>query len=142
MQTAKQVLEFKGDTVWSVTPEDSVYTAIELMADKSIGALVVLENEAVVGILSERDYARKVILRGRSSRDTPVKDIMSDKVVHTDPHKSIEECISLMSEKRIRHLPVIEDNRLVGLVSMGDLVKALIAKQQMLIEQLEHYISG
>jgi CBS domain-containing protein len=142
MQTAKQVLELKGDTVWSVTPADSVYTAIELMADKSIGALVVLENAAVVGILSERDYARKVILRGRSSRDTPVKDIMSDKVVHTDPHKSIEECISLMSEKRIRHLPVIEDNRLVGLVSMGDLVKALIAKQQMLIEQLEHYISG
>lgn len=142
MQTAQQVLELKGTTVWSVQPEDSVYSAIELMADKSIGALVVLENEALVGILSERDYARKVILQGRSSKQTPVSDIMSTHVIHTEPGRSIEECISLMSDKRIRHLPVMKNDRLVGLLSMGDLVKAMITKQQFLIEQLEHYISG
>jgi CBS domain-containing protein len=142
MQTIKQILDTKGRQVWVIHPDDSVLKALMLMAEKQIGALVVLEDEKVVGILSERDYARKVILLGKSSHDTPVKDIMTSRVVYARSDQSIEQCMALMTDKRIRHLPVLDGEQLVGLISIGDLVKAIIAEQQFMIEQLEHYISG
>lgn len=142
MQTIKQLLEHKGSLVWSIKPDDSVYKAIELMAEKGIGALVVMQQGILIGILSERDYARKVILQGRSSKETLVKEIMSEHVIYTDPESSIEACMGLMTENRIRHLPVMDEGRLIGLISIGDLVRSTIAEQQYLIEQLENYISG
>jgi CBS domain-containing protein len=119
-----------------------VFAAIQQMAEKEVGALVVLEGDAVVGIISERDYARKVMLKGRSSRETMVQDIMTADVIHVRLDQSIEECMSIVTERRIRHLPVLDRGRLVGLISIGDLVKTIIAEQQFIIEQLEHYISG
>ena len=126
--------------VLSISPDASVYEAIALMAENSIGALLVVSNGLLVGIMSERDYARKVILQGKSSQDMPVRDIMTADVVKVDPSRTIEECMGLMTQRRIRHLPVCEGEKLVGLVSIGDLVKEVIAEQEQTIKQLESYI--
>lgn len=142
MNTVRDVLKEKGSQVWSIQADAWVYDALKLMADKEIGALVVLEGEEVVGILSERDYARQVILKGRTSRETLVGEIMTRKVVYIRPDNTVEECMALMTHKRIRHLPVMDENRLVGIVSIGDIVKAVISEQQFMIQQLENYITG
>ncbi|MCH8959106.1 MAG: CBS domain-containing protein [Proteobacteria bacterium] len=142
MNTVNQLLHGKGHEVWSIGPDDSVYDAIHLMAEKGIGALVVLRDESPVGIISERDYARQVVLKDRSSKDTLVKDIMSDKVVYADPNQTVDECLAVMTEKRIRHLPVMDGDQMLGLISMGDLVKTIIAEQKVTIDQLERYITG
>lgn len=140
--TMRELLDRKGHDVWSVGPDTSVFDAVRLMAEKEVGALVVLDGNKVVGLISERDYARKLVLQGRSSRETPVRDVMTARVFGVRPDQTIEECMALMTDKRIRHLPVMNGGELVGVVSIGDLVKAIIADQQFIIEQLENYISG
>lgn len=142
MNTVKDMLRVKGREVWSIGPDAPVYDALSMMADKGVGALLVLEGGGVVGIVSERDYARKVDLKRKSSRQTPVRDIMTPEVVYVRPENTVEECMALMTHKRIRHLPVMEDDKVVGVISIGDVVKAIISEQQFVIEQLEHYISG
>ncbi|MGW8313641.1 MAG: CBS domain-containing protein [Desulfuromonadales bacterium] len=141
-KTIRDVLKSKGDTVVSIHPEATVYSALELMAAKNVGALLVMRDQQVVGILSERDYARKVILEGRSSLNTAVEKIMSSKVLYVTPSMSVEEGLAVMSDKRCRHLPVVQDKELVGMVSIGDLVKAQVADKNFMISQLEHYILG
>ena len=143
MQTAAQILKSKPhQTVHTIEPAASVYEAVKLMAEKNVGALLVVEHGKVVGIVSERDYARKVVLLARSSKDTPLRDIMSSPVMYVHPEQTVDQCMALMTENRLRHLPVMDDGRLIGLVSIGDLVKATISEQRFIIEQLEHYISG
>lgn len=142
MKTIKEILEAKGSEVWTIAPDASVMDAISLMAEKEVGALVVTEDGKLVGIISERDYARKVILKGRASRDTRVQEIMAKRVICTQPDQSVDECMALMTEKRVRHLPVMSDGQLVGIVSVGDLVKSIIADQQFVIDQLVRYITG
>jgi len=142
MAKVKDILALKGQSVWSVTPDSSVYDAMKLMAEKGIGALMVIDGEKLVGILSERDYARKVILQGRASRTTQAREIMTTHVLYAQPEQNIEECMALMTDKRIRHLPVYEEGRLVGVISIGDLVKSIITEQKFIIEQLERYISS
>lgn len=142
MKTVKDILEAKGRNVWSIAPDSPVFEAVGLMAEKDIGALVVVDGENIVGIVSERDYARKVVLMGKSSKDIPVRDIMTPNVIHVRPDQSIEECMTIMSGKRIRHLPVLEADKLAGVISIGDVVKAIIANDKFLIEQLENYIKG
>ena len=142
MTTIRQILETKGREIWSVSPGTSVYDAIKLMAAKNVGALVVLEGDQMRGIVSERDYARKVILKGKSSKETPVKEIMSIDVVTIRPEQSIDECMALMTSKRIRHLPVLEGNKIAGMISIGDVVKTIISEQEFTIKQLENYITG
>lgn len=140
--TVAQVLQVKGNDVHSVAPDAPVYEALKLMAEKEVGALVVLDGEKLVGIMSERDYARKVVLRGKSSKDTPVREIMTRKVVCVQPEQLIEDCMGLMTEKHIRHLPVEQDEKIIGVISIGDVVKAMIADREFLIQQLEMYITG
>ncbi|HZC86106.1 MAG TPA: CBS domain-containing protein [Steroidobacteraceae bacterium] len=140
MITVRQLLDKKGRQVFSIGPGAAVLEAIRLMAERHVGALLVMEGETLSGIVSERDYARKVILMGRSSADTPVRDIMTVAVVTVQPETPVEKCMQVMTERRVRHLPVIEAGRVVGMVSIGDLVKAVIAEQQQHIEQLESYI--
>ena len=140
--SVKQILSEKGNDVWSTSPDTAVFDALKDMSDKGIGALVVLDDQEVVGIFSERDYARKVILKGKSSKDLPVKEIMTRRVICVKPEYSTEECMALMTEKHIRHLPVVADNELVGIISIGDVVKAIISQQEFVIEQLENYITG
>ena len=140
MKTVSQLLQAKGGNVWSVSPDSSVFDALKLMAEKNCGALLVMADGKLRGILSERDYARKVILLGKSSHELRVGDIMSDKVVCVGPGQSVDECMALMSAKRIRHLPVLEGGRVIGVLSIGDLVKEVIAEQQLTIKQLESYI--
>ncbi|MCK5365546.1 MAG: CBS domain-containing protein, partial [Gammaproteobacteria bacterium] len=130
MATVKQLLQGKGHDVWSLGPEDSVYDAIELMANKEVGALVVTDGDSLVGVLSERDYARKVVLQGRSSKGTKIKEIMTSRVAYARPEQTVEECMALMTDKRIRHLPVMDGDELLGVISIGDLVKAIIEEQQ------------
>jgi len=142
VEFVSQFLEKKGHDVWWVAPETTVFDALQLMANKKVGALLVLEEDSLVGVFSERDYARKVILKGKSSKDTPVRDIMSTKIVCVAPNQSTEECMSLMTEKRVRHLPVMDGENLIGIISIGDVVKAVIADREDVIEQLEHYITG
>ena len=142
MTTVAQLLQDKGRVVWTVAPGATVYAALSLMADKNVGALVVVEGARVVGILSERDYARKVILRGKLSKDTLVREIMTDKVYFLHPEQTIEECMALMTAERVRHLPVLEGDQLVGIVSIGDVVRVVISEKEFLIKQLEHYITG
>ena len=142
MRTVRDILETKGRDVWSIEPGAMVYDAVKLMADKQIGALLVLQGGKLAGIVSERDYARKIILQGRSSLTTQVREIMTSRVVYVEPERNIEECMALMTAKRIRHLPVVEADRLCGVISIGDLVKAIIAEQQFIIQQLERYITG
>jgi CBS domain-containing protein len=143
MKSVAHILKSKPDpTVYTIAPTDSVFDALKLMAEKSIGALVVTEGEAVVGIITERDYARKVILMARSSKETAVREIMTSSVMYVRPDHTNEECMVLMTENRLRHLPVMDSGRLVGLISIGDLVKDIISEQKFIIEQLEHYITG
>jgi len=142
MKTVDDILKLKGREVFSVRPDDSVFDAIRAMADRGVGAMVVLDGERLVGIFSERDYARKVILLGRSSRETPVSEIMSPRVVCASPERTIEECMALMTDHRIRHLPIHDGQSLLGIVSIGDLVKAIIAEQRFVIAQLESYIGS
>jgi len=142
MKTVRDILEVKGRMVWSVNPGSTVFDALSLMAEKEIGALVVLDEARVAGIISERDYARKVILHGRASPTTRVEEIMTSHVAYTHLDQSIEECMAIMTDKRIRHLPVLQDGKLIGIISIGDLVKAIIADQKFMIEQLERYITG
>lgn len=142
MQTIKHLLAEKGKDVWSTDPDDSVFDAISRMAEKNVGALVVLANGELVGIISERDYTRKVILEGKASKDTRVRDIMSARVVCGNPEQTVEEGLALMTDKHVRHLPILDGTKLVGIVSIGDLVKIIIADQKFIIEQLEHYIAG
>ncbi len=142
MQTVDQLLKLKGTEVFSVAPEDSVLRAIEIMATRHVGALLVMSEAKLIGIISERDYARKVILKSRSSHDTPVGDIMTSPAVSVTPEDSVHHCMRLMTEGRFRHLPVVKGGRVVGMLSIGDLVKAVIQEQSEHIEQLERYIAG
>jgi CBS domain-containing protein len=143
MKTAADLLKAKAhQSVFTITPADSVFDAVKLMSEKNIGALLVTEGEEVVGIITERDYARKIILMSRSSKETLVREIMTSAVMYVHPSQTSEECMMLMTENRLRHLPVMDGNKLIGLISIGDLVKAIISDQQFTIEQLEHYISG
>jgi len=143
MKYVKDVLQKKGSDIWSVAPDTPVYKALELMSEKNCGAVLVLDQESLVGILSERDYARKVILKGKSSKNTPVEEIMSSRVVCIQPDNTIDECMALMTDKRIRHLPVLKgEETLVGLISIGDVVKEVISEQEFIIHQLESYIKG
>lgn len=140
MKTVKQILDTKGHEVYSISASATVYEALSLMAEKGIGALPVLENDELIGIISERDYARKVILKDKSSRQTLVKEIMSNQVMCVDKSRTPEECMSIMINKRVRHLPVLEDEKMVGLLSIGDIVKAIIDEKEFVIEQLVTYI--
>jgi CBS domain-containing protein len=142
MHTVNQLLQVKGTEVFSVTPQDSVLHAIEVMATRHVGALLVLNQGSLVGIISERDYARKVILKNRSSHDTPVGDIMTSPAVSVTPEDTVHRCMELMTEGRFRHLPVVKSGRVLGILSIGDLVKAVIQEQSEHIEQLERYIAG
>lgn len=140
MKTVSELLQGKNGSVLSVTPETSVFDALKLMAEKNVGALLVMNGDALRGIMSERDYARKVILLGKSSHELAVREIMSDKVVSVTPKQTVEDCMGLMTGRRIRHLPVLDNGRVVGVLSIGDLVKAVIEMQQQTIQQLESYI--
>jgi CBS domain-containing protein len=142
MTTVRDILDRKGRQVFSAHPDDSVYRALEIMSDHHIGALMVIDNDQLVGVVSERDYARKIALRGRASRETRVSDIMTKSVYCIRPGARIEDCMALMTEKSVRHLPVMDDDRLDGVISIGDVVKATITHQEFIIEQLEHFISG
>lgn len=142
MTIVKQLLHQKGGQVWTINPDAKVYEALQMMADKNVGALVVVENNRVVGIISERDYARKVVLKQKTSTNVPVREIMTHKVYCVGPDYTIEQCMAVMTDKRIRHLPVLENEQLAGIVSIGDVVKTIIADQEFMIEQLEKYIAG
>jgi CBS domain-containing protein len=142
MTTVRQLLDLKGTDVVSVPPEANVLDALKLMAQHEIGAVLVLEGARLIGIMSERDYARKVILKGKSSHDTQVREIMTERVVYARPEQTVPECMALMTSKRVRHLPVLEGGRLIGVLSIGDLVKETISEQEFIIRQLENYIHG
>ncbi|CAM3489263.1 CBS domain-containing protein [Polaromonas hydrogenivorans] len=143
MTAVADILKSKGlATVHTIRPDDSVFDALKCMADKGIGALLVMEGDAIVGIVTERDYARKIALKGRTSALTQVRDVMTTPVMFVQPTQTSEECMALMTDNRLRHLPVVQDERLVGLISIGDLVKDIISEQKFVIEQLEHYITG
>jgi CBS domain-containing protein len=142
MRTIRQVLETKGFEIYSITPGATVFDALREMADRNVGALLVLDGDNLVGLLSERDYARKVILKHKASKDTPVSEIMSREVVCVSPELKVDACMALMTDKRIRHLAVMADDRLVGVVSIGDVVNAIIEHQKFTIKELDHYITG
>jgi len=142
MTTIKHVLEKKGHDVHSIHPDASVFDALRLMAELNIGSLVVLEEDQLVGIITERNYAREIVLKGKTSRGTVVRDIMSTKVDCVRPDQSVEECMAIMTARAVRHLPVLEHGRLIGIVSIGDMVNSVIDDQKFIIEQLEHYVSG
>ena len=142
MKTVREILAGKGRVVWSIQPDATVFEALQAMADNDVGALVVLDGETVAGVLSERDYARKVILHGRSSKELKVKEIMSSKVYFVKPEQNIEDCMALFTNKRVRHLPVLENDKLTGVISIGDVVKAVIAEHEFTIRHLENYITG
>ncbi len=142
MRTIQHILQEKDSVIWSVTPSMTVYEALSLMSEKNVGAVLVMENDELVGIFSERDYARKVVLKGKSSREMPVREIMTAKVVYIRPEQTAEEAMAVMTNRHIRHLPVIENDQLLGLISIGDVVKAIISEREFIIEQLENYISS
>ena len=143
MKTAADILKSKSDQiVHSIASTASVFDAVKSMADKSIGALLVMEGKRIVGIITERDYARKTILMGRASKETPVSEIMTSEVMYVRPNQTSEECMALMTQNRIRHLPIVDNGTLIGLISIGDLVKDIISEQRFIIDQLEHYIRG
>ncbi len=142
MRTVREIISGKGNDVYSVSPDDTIFNALKLMAEKKIGAVLVIENGEIAGIMSERDYARKVVLEGKSSKDASVREIMSHKVIYVDIDRMVEECMALMIEKRIRHLPVFEQNKLAGMISIGDVVKAVIDEKEFVISQLVQYIKS
>ncbi len=142
MKSVREILKSKGSEVYAVRPEDTVFDSLKLMADKGIGALLVMDGEKLVGIVTERDYARKVILEGKSSQTATVSEVMTTRVLCVNPDQTVDECMALMTDKRARHLPVLDHKHVVGVVSIGDLVKATINEQQVLIDHLQHYISG
>ena len=136
----RQILKAKGNKIWSIAPQETAYKALQLMSEKNLGAVLVIDKGKVVGIFTERDYARKVILKGKSSKTTPVSELMTKEVLCVDPETSVEDCMSLMTEKFVRHLPVMEKKKLVGVVTQGDVVKQVIADQKFENEELERYI--
>jgi CBS domain-containing protein len=141
MKTVREILSQKGNQIWTINQESTVFKALIIMADKSIGALLAVDNKGnPVGVMSERDYARKVILVGKSSKETMVKEIMSSNVIYITPDRSPEECLALMTNKRIRHLPVLDNGKLTGFISIGDVVKAVLDEKEFTIDQLVHYI--
>ena len=140
--TISEILSHKGATAWTISPDATVFEAIQMMADKNIGALLVTENEKLVGIISERDYTRKVVIKGKSSRTTAVKEILSSHVIHVTPAHTVEECLRLMTDHRFRHLPVLDGEKVAGIVSIGDLVNWITSAQQSTISQLQTYITG
>ncbi|NCF17266.1 MAG: CBS domain-containing protein [Haliea sp.] len=142
MANVEKLLKIKGNHTWSIRPQATVFEALQKMADKEAGALLVIEDEKLVGIFTERDYARKLVLKGRFSRDTAVSELMTQDVLYVEPHNSIEDCMVLMTNKRVRHLPVIDNEKLVGIVTIGDVVKQVISDQESKIAQLEKYIAG
>lgn len=143
MKTVAEILKAKGDSVvFSIEPSATVYEAVALMAEKNVGALLVMEGDKIVGMVTERDYARKVVLLARSSKDTPLRDVMTPAVIYVRPDQTTEDCMALMTQSRIRHLPVMDNGKLVGLISIGDLVKGIMSEQTFIIEQLQHYIAG
>jgi CBS domain-containing protein len=142
MKTVRDVLEKKGRQIWSVAPGTTVYETLELMAQREIGAVLVMEGERPVGIFSERDYARQVILKGKASKDTPVRDVMTTRVVYIRPDQTMDDCMALMTDKRIRHLPILLEGRVQGILSIGDVVKEVISEKEFIIAQLENYITG
>lgn len=143
MTTVREVLDRKGRNVFAVGPEAPVYRALELMSEKHVGALMVLdEDRHLIGVVSERDYARKIALQGKSSKDTPVRDIMTTKLFCVTPKDNVEQCMALMTDKSVRHLPVLDGERLDGVISIGDVVKSMLSQQEFIIEQLEHFIHG
>jgi len=140
MSQIRNLLESKGFDVWSIHPDGTVFEGLKMMAEKGVGALLVMKQGEVMGIFSERDYARKVILKGKNSQNTPVKDIMTSDVIYLRADQTVKECMEVMTANHIRHLPILEENELVGIISIGDVVKALIADQEFMIDQLESYI--
>ncbi len=140
--TVRQLLQVKGHDVWSIGPNSTVYDALKMMADKSVGALMVMENEKLVGIISERDYARKVILQGKASMDTKISEIMTSVLITVHPEQTVHECMELMTNKRVRHLPVVLDDQVLGIISIGDVVKDIIYQQRETIKDLERYVTG
>jgi CBS domain-containing protein len=142
LKSVRQVLEDKGYAVETVTPETSVYDALQKMSNRGVGALVVIEGGEIRGLFSERDYARKIVLQGRASKNTPVQEVMTRRVITVEPQQTVEACMVLMTEKRIRHLPVVENGRLIGIVSIGDVLKAIIEAQRLTIEELATYITS
>jgi CBS domain-containing protein len=140
--TISEILSHKGTQVWSISPEATVFDAIQMMADRNIGALLVTQADKLVGILTERDYTRKVALKGKSSKQTAVKEILSGQVIHVSPDHTVEDCMRLMTDHRVRHLPILEADRIVGIISIGDLVNWIITAQSSTIHQLQTYISG
>ena len=142
MRTVEHLLLIKGSDIWSIEPQATAYNALQVMAEKNVGALLVLEKEKLVGIFSERDYARKVILKDRSSKNTSVGELMTREVIYIDPDSTLEESMALMTAKRIRHLPVLKKKQLIGIVTLGDVVKQIISDQQFAIRELEKYITG
>lgn len=143
MKTVAEILKAKGDSsVFSIEPSASVFDAVKRMAEKNVGALLVMEGDRILGVVTERDYARKVVLLSRSSKDTPLREVMTSAVIYVRPNQTSEECMALMTENRVRHLPVMDDGKLVGLISIGDIVKGIISEQNFIIEQLQHYIAG
>jgi CBS domain-containing protein len=142
MRTVKSVLESKGTEVWSVLPDTKVHDALRLMAEKNIGALFVIDDDRLLGVFSERDYARRAVSLGQACDNLPVHEMMTERVVCVLPDQTVEECMALMTEKRVRHLPVVEAGKVGGVISIGDVVKAIISKQEFVIEQLENYITG
>ena len=142
MTTVDNLLKHKGNDIWSLGPNATVFEALEMMAAKNVGGLLILENGTLVGIFTERDYARKLILKGRFSQDTRLRDLMTKNVLYVKPQNTVEDCMKLMTEKRIRHLPVLDDGRLIGVLTIGDLVKQIISEQEATIHHLENYIAG
>ncbi|MEM9302802.1 MAG: CBS domain-containing protein [Pseudomonadota bacterium] len=142
MHTIQQILDEKGRDVFAIAPGASVYDAIDMMADKGVGALMVMDGDTMVGVISERDYARKVILQGRSSKETKVEEIMTAEVITTDGHETVDQCLGVMTTHHIRHLPIVDEGKVIGMLSIGDLVKAKIEDQAAQIESLESYIAG
>ena len=140
--TIKEILDYKGGSVWTVAPDATVFEAIQMMSDKNVGALLVIEKDKLIGIISERDYTRKVALKGKSSKELKVREIIPDRVLSVTPNHTIEDCMRLMTEQRVRHLPVLEGERITGVVSIGDLVNWVISAQSATIRQLETYITG
>jgi CBS domain-containing protein len=142
MRSVKDILQEKGSHVYVISPDTKVYEALQMMADKNVGALMVMEGDTAAGLISERDYARKIVLKGKFSKDVPVREIMTADMVRIGPDDDVEVCMELMTDKRVRHLPVFKNDRLIGIISIGDIVKAIIEHKEEIIEQLENYIKG